>query len=35
MMEYPSRDERRAMAAEYIKNGKIQGYFVKVLFILF
>lgn len=26
MTVYPSREERRAMAVEYIKNGKIQGY---------
>lgn len=26
MEAYPSREERRAMAAEYVKSGKIQGY---------
>ncbi len=26
MTEYPSREERRSMASEYIKTGKLQGY---------
>ena len=26
MADYPSREERRKMAAEYVKSGKIQGY---------
>lgn len=26
MADYPSREERREMAAEYVKSGKIQGY---------
>ncbi len=26
MLCYPSREERRSMAAEYVKSGKIQGY---------
>ena len=30
MSEYPSREERRTMAAEYIKSGKIQGYLAYV-----
>lgn len=30
MMEYPSREERRVMAAEYVKCWKIQGYLAYV-----
>lgn len=30
MVEYPSREERRQMAVEYVKNGKIQGYLAYV-----
>ena len=30
MTEYPSREERRVMAAEYVKCGKIQGYLAYV-----